>query len=449
MRVWELALALVVSAAFIVGATGPHAHAASSIELPASIDTHGDRDVTDDLNRFFASVPSDTTVELPMHAVLRVEGVVMLTGMRNVTIDGNGAQFIARTDGAATPPPARGYRPHWPRKREHVTIRSSTGVTLRDLTIVGANADGHYDPAFEGQAGIAVYASQRVVLERVSIHQTFGDGVYLAGGATDVAIRESDIGVIGRQGIAIVNAANVVVDSGRFDRIARSVIDVEPAVPKWSVASVRVTGNEVGEYGNFLLAAGGAGPNVNDIHLERNVVMGGNGLAVFAGVPRWRRRALFIVDNRSNVRASPVQATGRGGIMQLAAIDGVEIVGNREPIAEDAAAVTLASVCNVSMGGNDFPGARVEQLVTAKCGAVIGSDPSARSRDRGGANGRSEPTPGAASRHETAVRPADTDDGWIVVGAALGVFVTAVLVALTLRARRTARTSTRTRGART
>ncbi|HEX5094431.1 MAG TPA: right-handed parallel beta-helix repeat-containing protein, partial [Acidimicrobiia bacterium] len=221
----------------------------------------------------------------------------------------------------------------------------------------GPNSNGRYEARLEGQAGVAVYSSAGVTLDRVNVRATYGDGVYLAGDSSRITVRDGIFERLGRQGIAPVFASDVVVEANRFDRVARSVFDLEPAVPRWSVRDVHLRANTVGTYGNFVLAAGGAGENVSGIWLEANEVTGGNGIAVYAGMPRWLRHDLHVVDNRSRVAGRVVGATGRAGVMQIARIDGVEIRGNEQPIADDGVAISLTDVCHADVRDNDFPGA--------------------------------------------------------------------------------------------
>jgi hypothetical protein len=197
-----LALSLLVPVSLVlVSGTAEPAAAATSVNVPGSIDATGGRDVTADLGQFFASVPPGSTVEFPDRGKFRIDGVLRLSGLHDITVDGNGSVLFAPTDGSNVAPPGRGFRAHWPRLREHVEFDKADTLTVRDLDIQGPNSAGRYEVAFEGQAGFAISSSSQVVLEQVSVSDTYGDGVYVAGGSSDVSIRDSNFAKIGRQGV--------------------------------------------------------------------------------------------------------------------------------------------------------------------------------------------------------------------------------------------------------
>jgi hypothetical protein len=405
--------------------------------VPAGIDASGNRDVTGELNAFFAGLGPGVTVTFRADARYRVEGVVLLVNARDLTIEGNGATLFARTDGAGAPPPRRGFRRAWPRRREHVHIRGGRGVRLRDLTIEGANPEAGarraaYVPSLEGQAGIAIARSDGVLLDGVRVSDTYGDFVWVTGGATGVTIRNSVLARSGRQGIAVVNGSHVLVEGNEIRDVARSVVDLEP-LGRARVDDVRVIDNAIGDYVNFLLAAGGAGPGVTDVLLEGNRVAGGNGLAIAAGHPIQARRGLRIVGNTGSGRVRPPVGAARAGLIQLTNLDGVEVRDNEQPVA-GGPALSLDRVCNLTEAGNRFPGASPVTEVVAPCGAAAPS-PAAPSAPTAAPS--SAPATGAAARVD-----ADGEGGgdWLVAGlvgfvAGLGV-AAAVIAVRRRRARR-------------
>lgn len=407
--------ALVAALAVAASAGSAPARAAEVVAVPDSIDGTGSADVTRALNELFARVPAGARVEFPAGGRYRVEGILQIDGLVDVVVDGRGSTLFAETDGAGRAAPSRPYRPRWPRLRQHVAIRNAAGLTLEHLAIRGPNRDGKYVPALEGQAGIAVQRSERVLIARVEIAQTYGDGVYVTGGSRAVAVRDSRIHRAGRQGVAVVHGDDIVVERSRIDRVARSVFDLEPITPRSRVRDVHLRENRIGDYGNFLLAAGGAGPNVTDVRLERNLVTGGNGIAVFAGMPRWTRRGLHVVGNRSTVPGRRVRGTGRDGVLQIVNIDGVEITGNRQRVDAGTIAVTLDGVCNLTMRENEFPGAAAARRVTGRCG---------------------EPSRRGSGDDRRAGEPAPTDRTWLLTGFALGALGFVIMAGLLLWRRR-------------
>jgi parallel beta helix pectate lyase-like protein len=440
-RFWHALVACAFVVPIAVAGADP-AHAVARVAPPSAIDGSGKQDVTSALNAFFKSVPAGTTVDLPSGAQYRTEGPLELTGLHNVTIDGHGATLFAQTDGSGIAPTAPRYRAAWPRLREHITILRGVGLTIRNLTIRGANSNGGYHAALEGQAGIAVYRSHGVVIDNVHVTDTYGDGVYVAGMSTDIAVRQSQFDTIGRQGVGVVNASAVVIERNQFDHVARSVVDLEPASPRWTVQNVHARNNTVHDFGNFLLAAGGAGARVGDIWLEHNRVDGGNGLAVFAGTPAWTRTGLHIVDNQSSATGRVVAGSRGGGVMQLLRLDKVDITGNSQPVASGAAAVALEDVCHLTMSGNSFRGARTDVAVIAKCGSSPKVAPrqsvpvqnpankrTGNARRRARASGQAAP---AATRRSGSH---STSPGWIAAGLLGGGAVALLLLGQSLRRR--------------
>ncbi len=427
-------LALVATVGIQVHARVP-AQAASTVSVPSSIDATGGSDVTAALVQFFASVPAGATVEFPDRAKYLVDGVLTLQNLQHVTIEGNDSQLVAPDDGKGEVPPAPRFRAHWPRLRRHVEIDGADTLVVRNLSVHGPNSDGSFVAALEGQSGFTVIASTHVVLDNVSVSNTFGDGVYVTGKSNDVVVRSSNFDKVGRQGVAIVSGSNVLVELDHFQHVARSVVDVEPGFPSSSVTAVHVQKNEIGSFNLFALAAGGAGANVNDLWFQDNHITGGNGIAVFVGMTHWARHGLHIIGNKSDVPGKVVSGSGRDGVIQLARIDGVEITGNQQHIDGHAPAVTLDGVCNLVMNSNEFPGTSREQVVTAPCGQV--SAPVPRSSAAGKTPGKSSaPTAWSGTASGTTRRKDSTDSRWLIVGGVLGAAALAAFVVLLRRDRR-------------
>lgn len=404
----------------LVGPVAAPARAATGIVVPVpdSIDPTGATDVSAPLNAFFARLVPGTNVQFPAAGRYRIDGTVLLLNRRRLTVDDNSSTFFAATDGSTVPPPRGPARAHWPRLRQQLRIRGGTGVTLRNLTVKGANPHGGATPgafvaALEGQAGISIQKTAGATIESTHVSDTYGDAVYIVGGSTNVTVRNSTFERTGRQGVAIVSATHVVVEHNRIRDVGRSVFDLEP-LGRAVVRDVHLTDNTIGDYSNFLLAAGGGGPEVNDIWLEHNRVDGGNGVSVYAGVARQRRSGYHVIGNTGSGSHLPPGGTGRSGLLQLANLDHVEIRDNHQGVAQGSA-VSLDRVCDVTVTDNQFPGAHPAKQVVAPCGAALTS-PSSRP---------------AATPTTTLAAPergddSDGNDGWVwpvVVGFAAGLGV--------------------------
>ena len=133
-------------------------------------------------------------------------------------------------------------------------------ITVRNLTIDGANPDAGataaaYEPALEGQAGIGLSRTAQIVIDSVTITDTYGDFVWVTGNTTGLVIQNSTFARSGRQGVAVVGAEGVIIQNNSISDVSRSVIDLEP-LNNVLVRDVHVRNNQVGAHRNLLLAAG-------------------------------------------------------------------------------------------------------------------------------------------------------------------------------------------------
>ncbi len=369
------------------GAVGP------VVTVPTSIDATGERDVTGELNQFFAGVAPGSTIRFPNRGRFRVENVVLIDAQSNLTIEGNDSIFMAMTDGSSQPVPFRNFRNRWPRMREHVEIRRSRQIAIRDLAIVGPNSSGRYEPDLEAQAGFVVSASAGVTLDGVTVRGTFGDGVYIVGQSSDVTITGCTLDRNGRQGVAVVAGRNITVTNCAISDTGRSAIDLEPA--RGQVQNVHITDNRVTNPTNFLLAAVGAGVGVQDVWLERNRVDGGKGVSVYVGTARSRRTGMHILDNVGTGVSSGYEGT----LLRFERFDGIEVRGNRQRVAAGVTPIRLINSCNETVRGNDFGPA--DPMITREgdCSTPI---PLGRRNQGGAANQPGGARPGRGSTTTTA-----------------------------------------------
>lgn len=368
--------------------------AASSLDVPPSIDHTGTRDVGAELTAFFATVPPMTTVNFPEKGRYRSEGTLVLDRRRDLTIEGHGSVIVATTDGSGTQPPSYGFRAKWPRSRAHVVIRDSSTVTVHDLGVVGPNRAGTFDASFEAQAGFVVMRSRQVVLDGVSAKTTYGDGVYIVGKSEDVTIRNCTLDHNGRQGVAVVAGLRTTIEKCTIRAAGRSVIDLEPA--HGLVKTVHVRDNRIDGYVNFLLAAVGAGAHVEDVWLEKNHVTGGKGVSVYAGVERAVRTGIHVIDNTGEGPSDGFE----GALMRFLRFNGVEVRGNRQQVARGVTPVLARNSCSVTVVSNEFTGVPVSAATKSEgdCVAPLPSRASPSSRVPGS-------RPLSPARRGSAVRP--------------------------------------------
>lgn len=345
---------------------------------PATVDASGETDVTAALNQFFASVTQTSAVgvvRMPVGARYRAEGVVRLMGKTNLTIEGNGTLIFAETDGNGVTPP-EDLKHLWPRQRSHLEISGGSNIVIRDLVVRGANPnagaeEGAYVVTLEGQHGFDVRGVDGLLLDGVTVTDTYGDLLYISGNpaldrwSRNVRVTNSHFERSGRQGIAITGAENVQVLNSFIGDVGRTVIDLEPAAARAGARNILFEGNTFGACRHLLMNSGGKGPNVEDISFVGNQLVG-IGLKIRVVAADGSRRSNYrIIDNVSDVPLGlPVAA------LRFFRVDGIEVRGNHQVLNENRSmtAVHARESCNVTVEGNQFPNAaQIADIETYTC----------------------------------------------------------------------------------
>src|SRR4051812_12019758 len=221
LHTWRRVALVLVPAVLLpvsVAIDAPAAGAAGVYRAPATIDATGSRDATAGLTAFIKSVPDGGIVTFPRGARYRIESSIAIGFRHDLVIDGAGAQFFATTDGSgASPMGPSDVQWKWPRHRDQWVVYNSTNVTLRNLTVRGANpnaglGDAAYVEALEGQAAVEFFGTVNARLENCTLSDTFGDFVYIGKDATGTVVRGCTMTRSGRQGITVSDAQNVTID---------------------------------------------------------------------------------------------------------------------------------------------------------------------------------------------------------------------------------------------
>ncbi len=371
------ALSVVVVLATLAATVGVPAAAASAgptVPVPASIDATGGADVTDALLTFFRSVPDGAVVEFPAQARYRIEGTLYLADRHDLTIDGNGAEFFATTDGARAAPPGRDartvswFRHLWPRHRGQWFFHLGSNITLRDVVVRGAapNAgkNGPWLPQYEEQNGVHFAGVTGALLEGCSITDVYGDFVDVAPDqagtgrlGSDITIRDCHFERSGRQGITVYGAEDVVVEGNYVGDVRRSVFDIEPPSYWEHTRRVRIADNDVGPFLLSLLANWGGSATVEDITFAGNRVPEGK-LQIWVRAPEGSRRRNFrVIGNTAGWRYG-----GSVAPMWFVRADGVEVRDNHQAIGGPeitpnySGIAVIAEQSCVAVGQNSFPG---------------------------------------------------------------------------------------------
>ena len=336
---WVVVAGSVAAAPTVVADRG-----AANVGAVDAIGTTARDDATAQLQALIDGTPDGGVVQLERDANYRVEGTLVVEERHDLRIDGNGARIFATTT-------AEG-------RRRHLQINGGANLTVSDLEIHGANPhagldDRGYVPELEGQHGISLEGVTNVELNRVHIHDTYGDHVYVSRHPRDrgrwsdrIWIHDSTFKRSGRQGIAVVAARDVVIERNTFADMRRATIDLEPNGQGWGAENIHILDNHVGRGRLLFVAAGGGGP-VNQVVIARNELQG-RPMNLWVIPPEDERRQRFwVVDNTSDTAAAKPP-------LRFTRADGVVVDGNRQPIRGPGEPLVLATdSCDVSVTDND------------------------------------------------------------------------------------------------
>ncbi len=318
------------------------------IDVPASIDPTGKDDVTADLQAIIDAAGPGTRIRLGADARYRVDGTLLIEDAERLVVDGRGATLTASERGADPD------RAMW-------RIRSSRGVALRQMTIVGAHPEpGTYVKGFEWQHGVSIEGARDVEIDGLTIRDVMGDCVYVANDDTDWADGVWVAGLTcrdnGRQGVAVVAGRGIRVEGSTFSGIALSVFDLEPeatgAVDQGVDDATFVDNVVDGTYGGKLFNAVGHGP-IDHVVVERTVVRDAQWgisaqVAPKEGSPRYTD--VVFRDNRAEGSFVGLPHV----VLSFGDVDDLVISGNSQRIIAAIAAIRLVRACNVVLADNDL-----------------------------------------------------------------------------------------------
>jgi Right handed beta helix region len=386
VAVWVLVEMIAVPAAARPGPAQGHL---------GSIDATGRSDVTAGLQALFDRTPDGGVIQLEAGADYRVEGTLVLEDRHQLRIEGNGARIFATTRADRT--------------RSQLQLVGGSNLVVRNLEIQGANPhagleERAYVAELEAQHAIDLLGVSDVELDRVNLHDTYGDFVYL--GRRDdqrwsqrVWIHDSTFARSGRQGIAVVAARDVVIEHNRFTDMRRATIDLEPNGPSWGANNIHVIDNRIGPGRLLFVAAAGSGP-VDSIVIARNTLQG-RALYVWVDPPEGSRRQRFwVVDNTTDTMAmdEPVQFTRT---------DGAVVHGNRQAIEAPDAFVRSTDSCGVAVTDNAIaPSSRALEGQSRECSFNMPVAPPAPPAVAG--RGRPAPPPPPTTAAATTTTPSTT-----------------------------------------
>jgi len=239
------------------------------------------RPVDADLNRLVASAPDGSTFRLRPGGCYGIDQAVVLSGKNDFTFDGAGAAIKALTPGGE--------------QRANIDIRRGRNVAVTNVTVEGAfpgpspdggPGNGPRDGNRTGtQHGVYVRSVQGAKVTKVRSLNNGGECVavmsdfdpvqgFVGGPSRDVVIEELDCRHTGRQGVAIIDAEQVVLRKSYIADAHDCAIDIETDIDSQVTRQILIEDNTFGVSRFAVICNGGQGhsPAVADITVARNTM---------------------------------------------------------------------------------------------------------------------------------------------------------------------------------
>jgi hypothetical protein len=336
----------------------PDGHGRTEV-VPADIDAACSTDVTAALQAWFDRLPDHVTAALGTRACYRIEGTIKLDERRNLVLAGNGSTLKATTVGTG----GRFQR----RQRSQLNISNSTGITVRDLIVRGANPHAGaraaaYQADFEAQHAFSLHGDDVVTLDGVQAYDVYGDFVYIGGTAgtpsRHITVMHSHFDRSGRQGISVTDGEDVLINGNAIEDVSRSVFDLEPNRRAQEARRIRIENNVTGRATNYWLADKGSGINIGDVTVSHNVVQEPTGALVIVYGPAVGKRGPFTFVDNMFWTTGAVSDERAAGAFLFARVAGIDISGNdvRVSPAAHLAGVELRGCRDANVTRNRFTG---------------------------------------------------------------------------------------------
>lgn len=232
-------------------------------QISAGIDSTGATDVTAAIQSAINALSNGQTLRFTTNGTYQILGTLNVNSRSNITIDGNGATFVAPIDTVRDGTLGSATRSHW-------STNGSTGIVFKNMTIQGANPNysngSCYIPGWEWQFGINIVSCTNIEIANVSCGRTYGDAFYIDGagsvtGCEDIYIHDCTITSAGRMGIAGMSVTGLHIERTSFDNVAIIAIDIEPDVDKAPVVGLNIVGNTFNTHAVGLSASFPSPPN--------------------------------------------------------------------------------------------------------------------------------------------------------------------------------------------
>ncbi len=289
-------------------------------EVPAEIPADLSEDVTPQLQEFIDSVPDGALIVFPEEAEYLIEGTLTLSDRHDLAIEGNGALFRSKDKVTTGGRLDIRNRAHWRVNND------SSNIVIRNVAVRGPNdagglSDEAWDASREAQHAFDIDGASNVTLEGVRASYVFGDGAYIR--SDHVVLRQSRIHNIGRQGVAVANCEDVLIEENDIRDVRRGIFNVEQYGAGWASDNVRILNNTTGRSRLLWMPISGSGV-AGSVLVAGNVMAARTGIPVITNIAResGRRGPFVAVDNHFVVGGSPQAA------FRLQGIDGLLFAGN-------------------------------------------------------------------------------------------------------------------------
>jgi hypothetical protein len=254
--------------------------------------------------------PAPIIEALPAGAIFHGSGCYFTSGIvitRPVTIDG-GTYY----NSAAS-------RPDEGRLLPLIQIKDTSGVTIENTTLQGANSSGGFHRHMVGEAGLDILSSSDVTITRVATIDTFGDGMTVFANfgtnnqpTTKLQVNGLDITQAGRQGVTMAYAEDSTLTGVRVNSASGSAWDFESDVP--GIGSGNITVNDAsGTKGVRFIEALQGPVTFNDCQCERHLTLT-HQAAASGQVITFNRGTLLLPRTDHGITPAGVIVTGPGDL---------------------------------------------------------------------------------------------------------------------------------------
>lgn len=304
--------------------------------VPAAIAADCSADVTQALQEWIASVPDHSTLIFQAGACYNIDGGLLIDDRHGLVFEGNGATFRVFSRGAP--------------ERSNWIFRGGSNLTLREITVVGANphagtSEAAYDPAVEWQHGFRLRGVQGALLERLKAYDVYGDFINLSHDGRvarpgppnrDITIRQGHFERNGRMGISITHGERIWIQDNYLGGVRMFGVDLELNDDREVGRDLYVERNTFGpSYQGFFAAMGhGTAGSVGKVYIRNNTTTRDHPARcdetrIAIGGPAWAgRRPAERMWSNFVIEDNLIHAPRRGRAARIAAVKNVELRGN-------------------------------------------------------------------------------------------------------------------------